>query len=345
MPPGVTVAITPATLNDGETATIVLTGEESLAPGSYTVTIEADDGAATETIDLDLEVLGDVNIITPVADAEYLLETVGGCASTGNNAIFVDYEFDEYTGAPVTDYTLYVSLVGGGTFPTATVVPNVVNTRGYCANNDDEFIFRIEANLTGGGTVVSCSGNFFARIILPVNWLTFDARPSGKTALLSWSVTQDLLNEGFTVERSAPAATNWEAVGYTESTGVAGNENYSFTDSNVGPGNTFLYRLRQEDSDGAISYSEIRTVTFSDDTNGVSVRPNPAGDFVLLSTLRNDPETLHFILTNGLGQTISTGKFPSGQVRVNLTDLPPAMYQIVISGKNNYREVKRIIKR
>jgi hypothetical protein len=344
-PAGVSVTITPSTLNDGETATISLTGEESLLPGTYTITIRAGDGAATETIDLTLEVIGDVNVIMPANDADFLIETNSNCPGPDNYVIFADFEFDAYTGAPVTDYSLYVSLVGGGSFSPSTVMPGVVNTRGYCTTIDQEYTFRIEANLTGGGTVVSCTGNFFSRLILPVSWLSFTAQPVDKSALLSWAVTQDLLNEGFTVERSSSTANNWEVIGHTESTGIAGNENYSFTDFSVQPNNTYFYRLRQQDVDGTTNYSVIRTVSFAGDNTGINVRPNPAGDFVLLTMPANAPEALNFILTNALGESIKTGQFSSGQTRINLADLPTAMYQIIVSGENSYREVIRIIKR
>jgi hypothetical protein len=342
-PSGVSVVITPTTLNDGETATISLTGEESLTPGSYTVTIQADDGSTTETVDLTIEVIGDVNILTPINDADISIETNGGC--NNDNVIYVDFEFDAYTGATVTDYTLYVSLPGGGFFTPGTVTPGTVNTRGYCANIDQEYNFRIEANLAGGGTVTSCTGNFFARFILPVNWLSFTAQPVGKTALLSWSVNQDLLNEGFTVERSSSSANNWEPIGYTASTRIAGNESYSFTDVNVRSSNTYLYRLWQQDSDGTISYSEIRTATFSGSNYGITAHPNPAGNFVILTTPENASETLNFTLTNALGQRISEGRFSSGQARIDLANLPTAVYQIVVSGNNNYREIIRVVKR
>jgi hypothetical protein len=274
-----------------------------------------------------------------------MIGTNGGCSSPNNYVIFPSFEFEAYTGATVTDYTLFVSLVSGGSFTPSTVTPGVVNNRAYCTSIDEEYTFRIEANLAGGGTVVSCTGNFFARLILPVDWLSFSARPVGKTALLSWSVTQDLLNEGFTVERSSSASNNWEEIGYSESTRIAGDETYSFTDVNVRSGNTYLYRLRQQDSDGAISYSDIRTVTFSDDSFGVSARPNPARDFVILTTPENAPEALSFTLTNALGQRINTGQLSSGQTRINLANLPAAMYQIIVSDNNSYREVIRVIKR
>ena len=344
-PFGVTVGITPTTLNDGETATISLTGEESLVPGTYTITIQADDGTTTETIDLTLEVIGDINVIAPINDADFLIETNAGCTGPGSYVIFVDYEFDAYLGASVTDYSLYVFEVGGGSFTPSTVMPDEVNTRGYCTSIDQEYTFRIEANLTGGGAVVSCTGNFFARLILPVNWLSFTAQPVDKSALLSWSVTQDQLNEGFTVERSSSTTNNWEVIGYTESTGIAGNENYSFTDIHVQPSNTYFYRLRQQDIDGAINYSTIKTVIFSGNNTGITVRPNPADDFVLLTMPSNAPEALNFILINPLGQGIRSGQFSSGQARINLANLPTAMYQIIISGGNNYREIIRVIKR
>lgn len=344
-PAGVAVSISPATLNNGETAIISLTGEESLLPGTYTITIQADDGMTTETIDLTLEVIGDVNVITPVENGEYLIETNGGCSGPNNAAIFVDYEFDAYTGAAVTDYSLYVFEVGGGSFTPSAVMPGQVNTRGYCTSIDQEYTFRIEANLAAGGTVVSCTGNFFARLILPVEWLSFTALPVDKSVVLSWAVTQDEFNEGFTVERSTTDASNWENIGYIESTGVIGDERYSFSDENVLRDNTYFYCLWQQDVDGTISYSNIELVTFTSNYSRINARPNPTNDFVLLTIPADAPEALNYTLINPLGQSAKSSRLTSDQPRITLSNLPPALYQLILTGENNYREIIRIIKR
>ncbi len=344
-PPGVGVGIAPSVLNDGGTAAISLTGEENLAPGTYTITIQANDGSTTETIDLTLEVLGEFNVITPVNDTDFPIGTNMACPGPNNYVIFVDFQFDAYTGAAVTDYTLYVSEVGGGFFNPATVEPGIINTRGYCTEPDQEYVFTIEANLASGGTVVSCTGNFFARLPLPVTWHSFQARARGKAAQLEWSVEQDLLHAGFTVERQQAGRTDWQSLDYVPAAGPAGPAAYTYQDETVQGGQTYLYRLRQEDRDGQFSYSVIRRVTLAPEGAALEARPNPAADQVIISVGREAPEKLTYQLFNSVGQVVATGALRNGQARIALGELPPAIYTIRVTDGKGFQQMVRLTKR
>ncbi|MCX8212355.1 MAG: T9SS type A sorting domain-containing protein, partial [Lewinella sp.] len=190
----------------------------------------------------------------------------------------------------------------------------------------------------------SCERTFVARSVLPVTWLDFAARPAGKTALLNWAVEQDALNAGFSIERNDPSVNNWNQIGYVQRDGADGVANYQFTDIEISPGNTYNYRLRQEDSDGAASYSEIRAVTFGA-AFGLSVFPNPANNFVILNTGSGVGENLQYVLYDPTGRKVSEGTMNGGQVRINMNQFPTAIYQILVTDGAGYREVARVVKR
>lgn len=347
MPAGVSVTFTPSTLNDGQVSTVSLSGEETLAPGNYVITVQADDGSTTETINLMLEVQGDVNVTAPVSGQENLLQSVaaGSCTANGGMAIFVDFEFDAYTGpGTVTGYSLFVSRVGGGNFTPSSVTPGVTNTRGYCANPDDEFIFRIEAMLMDGSVVVSCTRNFFARTVLPVQWLSFNAHPEGKSAQLNWQVEQDENHIGFAVERSITSGSQWTQIGYVLRSENNGFATYNFTDATVTPGNAYLYRLRQEDADASFNYSVIRAVNFLADDDNVTAWPNPANDVLNLALGQGTPENLKYSLYNPVGQRIMSDKITAETTTIELGELPPGVYQIHVTDQHNYHQLIRVVK-
>lgn len=342
-PAGLNVTIAPTTLSNGESATVSFTGEENLAPGSYTITITADDGANTENIDLILDITSDP-FVSPDDGTEIMISPNNQCAPN-DGAVFVSFEFTAFpAGQTVTEYNFFAFRNGNGAFTIRTETPNQVFTPGYCINDEDEISYYVEATLADGSTVRSCERTFTARLVLPVTWLDFTARPSGKTSLLNWSVEQDALNAGFAIERNAPGTNNWQQMGYAQRSGADGTANYQFTDEQVAAGNTYNYRLRQEDLDGASAYSEIRTVTF-DDALGLTAVPNPANDFVALNTSSGEQENLRYTLFDPAGRKVSEGTMNGGQVRINVSLLPAAIYQVLVTDGAGYREVVRIVKR
>jgi hypothetical protein len=94
----------------------------------------------------------------------------------------------------------------------------------------------------------------------------FSALQPDGNVVVQWTMTTEINDEGFVVERAmtfASGATSqnasqspWSSIGYVQG---AGNSNsprsYSFTDQNPAAG-TYLYRLKQLDQDGSFKYSQ-----------------------------------------------------------------------------------------
>ncbi|MEL7161399.1 MAG: hypothetical protein AAFN92_11645, partial [Bacteroidota bacterium] len=191
----------------------------------------------------------------------------------------------------------------------------------------------------GGET--SCVQTITFSIALPVSWKKFTARTVGKTARLEWSVLQDVQHAGFTVERTTEAVQGWASVAYVARNGADGVAEYAYTDVGVQAGETYLYRLRQEDVDGTIDYSVIRSVTFAG-AEGVEIFPNPVTDVCRISLNGVDAHNLRYEFFNALGAAVATGELPDAGTELDLGELPPAVYQTNGTG---YREVIRIVRR
>lgn len=343
-PAGLQTLISPTTLNDSQTATVSFSGEENLAPGEYTITIRADDGSDTEDVDLTLTIEEDaVTINSPNNGQEVLLAPNGGCTSDG--ATFVTYNFDAYTGGgSVNQYVLYVSLDSGGSFPTTTVTPGANNNRGYCVDEGDMLVFYIEAELSDGSTVRSCDRTITATSNpLPVEWRSFNAAAVGKTSVLEWSVVQDAEHDTFAVERSTTSRGGWQEIASIPRSGADGLASYDYTDTEVIAGNTYFYRIRQEDLDRSVDYSEIRFVTFAASAE-VVVFPNPTSDFLNLSVGSDLPDGLSYQLYSPLGQKLADGNLLPGRASIDLQNLPKAIYQLVITDGQDYQQVVRVVK-
>jgi glucose/arabinose dehydrogenase len=91
---------------------------------------------------------------------------------------------------------------------------------------------------------------------LSVEWSSFTAIPNAQGVKLLWETCCEVNNAGFEVERKQPA-TDWRVIGFVQGRGTTSEvQRYSFTD-NTAPTGTVLYRLKQNDFNGAFSYSPI----------------------------------------------------------------------------------------
>ncbi|OAV44224.1 hypothetical protein A3850_006825 [Lewinella sp. 4G2] len=344
-PAGLVLNFNTSTLADGESALITLDGEETLAAGDYSIIITATDGnMATEAIELVLSLQADpIPIVQPRLDQEYQILSTLGCASTNGQVADLRFEIEAYPGPEtVVSYT-YVVSVGNGAFNPMEITPGVETGFGACAEDGDAFSVTFFAELDDGTILESCPRNFFAADNprgLPVEWLSFEAGVAGKAIQLDWSVVQDDAHADFTVERSTDAASNWQSLGQVARVGQDGIASYGYTDTDVAAGMLYNYRIRQNDLDGSTDYSEIRSVTL-DGARTVQVFPNPVAKVVTVRTAGD----ADFELLTALGQVVRTGRIVNGSVDIDLTELPSAIYQLVVTDEAAERQVVRIVKR
>jgi len=97
---------------------------------------------------------------------------------------------------------------------------------------------------------------------LPVELICFEVESDDSEVILRWETATEVDNYGFEIERSVGQITNlshkeWETLGFVDG---AGNSSipleYSFSDKPTG-GTLFQYRLKQIDTDGKFTYSDI----------------------------------------------------------------------------------------
>ncbi len=113
---------------------------------------------------------------------------------------------------------------------------------------------------------------------LPVSLISFVAeRKNDKQVDLFWQTAAEQENVGFEVQKSADGQ-NFERIGFVDG---AGNStvlrSYQFADNFASQ--SAYYRLKQVDTDGSFTYSEVRFVEGPDAT-GMGIYPNPVRDEV-----------------------------------------------------------------
>jgi hypothetical protein len=164
---------------------------------------------------------------------------------------------------------------------------------------------------------------------LPVELASFTVVAKNRTAILSWRTASEVNNLGFEVERSVNAK-DWEQITFVNGQGNSSAPvNYSYADpvSQFADGTTLYYRLVQTDFDGRSETLPVRAVTIGNMAAApVQVFPNPAADFMIISTVTQTEGS--FTITDMMGAVVMAGELNGDQTLVNTNNLRPGVYHV-----------------
>jgi subtilisin-like proprotein convertase family protein len=167
---------------------------------------------------------------------------------------------------------------------------------------------------------------------LPVDFLFFTAAPKKDHILLDWATGEEINNRGFTVERSETGSAGWTELGF-----VAAGNDYTFPDETALVHTDYFYRLRQEDFDGRVSYSDIKTARFGEDL-GLLLFPNPTGNR-LNYRFPDQRSSLPYNLVDVNGRVVAEGILQPEGGSLELASLPSGIYFLRVNG-----ETKKVTK-
>lgn len=178
----------------------------------------------------------------------------------------------------------------------------------------------------------------------PVVLEQFNANPDNCSVEISWLTQHEKNNRGFKIERSNDLE-HWEIIAVLEGMGNSAEiTNYTYTDNAPQEGTNF-YKIRQEDTDDAIRYTQILSATTSD--NGctetkVSYYPNPATDIIHL----NLKETTSMMdrklkICDANGRLIRKQNVKANNLSLGVQDLQAGLYYINIEGHQTFTFYKK----
>lgn len=171
---------------------------------------------------------------------------------------------------------------------------------------------------------------------LPVSLLSFTAVPVGNHVLVSWTTTNELNNDYFTVEKSLDGLT-WSAIGTVDGAGSTEvTLQYQLTDMDPVQGIQY-YRLKQTDLDGASTWSNKVPVKFnSGSTRNIVVYPQPAGDVLNVALTGNENGDAAVVVYNTMGQkVIEKYNLEGNSIRMDISSLPAGLYtlELIVDGQ------------
>ncbi|TGD81875.1 T9SS type A sorting domain-containing protein [Hymenobacter wooponensis] len=186
-----------------------------------------------------------------------------------------------------------------------------------------------------------------AQVPLPVTLVSFQVQASGSDALVRWTTAQELNSASFDVERSIDGL-SFAKVGSLNGKGTTNQRtDYKLVDKGVGNQMiTLYYRVRQQDLDGKVAFSEVKAVTF--DGNGkaslVTLYPNPINSETILD-LMSLPIGEYTVDIMGVeGRKLVTLKAEGGKLLpFPSASLPKGVYLIQIQG-NNLSQIVKVVK-
>lgn len=150
--------------------------------------------------------------------------------------------------------------------------------------------------------------------------------PGARQVQLKWGTANEDSCTHFTVERSNDNGTSYSSLCELRSTGAG---EYSTIDKS--PGEQNLYRLRQQDMDGNLTYSQTVTISFNDQNavaSTLSIYPNPVSDMINLSVssaeTSNAAYDIKFVNSTGLIIKEVTSAEPSW--KGDISSLRPGVY-------------------
>ena len=176
--------------------------------------------------------------------------------------------------------------------------------------------------------------------IVPVELLDFDAIDRNKRVEISWSTLSEYNTDHFEIERKASGTDMFSTIFRTDAAGRSNTvKTYGpIVDSDVNYGNSYIYRLRTVDLDGASTLSNEVEVSLD---NFFGVTPNPASSVATYSFNVGDNRNVNINLYDISGKLVKSlfngGVSGNYTLDIDVTSLANGTYTIVLTdGEQTY---------
>lgn len=162
-------------------------------------------------------------------------------------------------------------------------------------------------------------------LLLPVKLAYFNISKVNNRAKLEWKTTEEEDNAYISLERSFNNENNWREIKRYELSLNNQAKVYTYEDELVNKAK-YAYRLKMITRTGAITYSDVKTVTATDEKT-FAVYPNPASNFIVIDGATTKREV---IITDAFARKWILPVIKSGveTAQVNIQSLPKGIYFI-----------------
>ena len=177
---------------------------------------------------------------------------------------------------------------------------------------------------------------------LPARWGEFKAQVKDNSVVLYWSTLQEENTADFSIEYSNNGS-EFKELGKVPAKGNSfTTTGYTFTHATPEKNKNNIYRIRLNDIDGKKSFTSVLLVKLNGNKDTkVFASPNP---FTSNLQIRVADENIQIRIFDIKGSQIRNLNLTSGVHSVNLNDLTPGLYKLVVYQNNKVVQTQSIIK-
>ncbi len=269
----------------------------------------------------------------------------------------------------ITGYTLSTGAGGDDVWLVKTTPDGTLETSRTFGGTSSDVGYWIDLTSDGGFVITGHTLSSGAGVhdlwlikstpdIVPVELTAFSATVYNGRVLLNWSTASETNNRGFEIQRATSVETmhasslqnQWQSIGFISGNGTTADiSSYIYTDISPLAGKN-LYRLKQIDFDGTVSYSEIVSVeTGLPEKFVVSQNyPNPFNPETTVSFYLPEDTGLSaelFSVTGELVKTLHNGLLHRGShhLRISSGGLSSGAYILRLSTGKQTKSIKLMI--
>lgn len=294
----------------------------NLTPGSYTVTVQDDDGCSNNR-----------NFVLPGTQSPVVLSLVSQIDASNCSS---------------SDGSITVSATGSGGNISYTWSTTPVLTGPSISNLSPGFYTVTALGSNGCSDVMGIDVG--PNCPLPVEYSFFEARPDEDQIALQWKTVFERQNLGFFLERRHGNQPFQDIDWIQAQQGQEDGGVYKYFDTQVVPGTRYFYRLRQKDVNGLTAHSKVAEAQL-DALSGfqvLKVYPVPSKDVVYIEIFSEEASQLEIMLFNNLGQQVSIKSFDLSKgvtnLSINIESLASGVYMARLNAAGRYTEEVRLIK-
>lgn len=235
------------------------------------------------------------------------------------------------------------------TVPASTAITSNANIAALAGPTvtDQRLLMRVVSDLTGitreadktpaYGQIEDYAVIIQSTTALPLDWVSTDILQVHNGLKLTWETANEINNDRFLIQKMIND--KFETIDIVLPNNEAYNS-YSYTDAQVLPNQEYYYRIKQVDTDGKFSYSDVITGTFEKENSQLSIYPNPtSGQFSIIGISAEQIKSISVV--NLLGQVIDSS---GGSNSIDLSNYNNGVYIVLIEQTDGQSKSLKILK-
>jgi hypothetical protein len=180
---------------------------------------------------------------------------------------------------------------------------------------------------------------------LPVELISFTATSKCPDIVLNWATATELNNDYFAIQHSLDGI-HFETIAFVDGNGTTNQyQTYEYVHTIVDPTVNF-YRLMQVDFDGTTDYSAIINAVCGEGINSLGLLNTLANNELILQFQSSKNQDGSLVIYGSNGQVVKRQTLNmqegSTQIRLDISNLPSAMYIVQWNNGNEFLEQKFI---